>query len=102
MKSNGNASDALRSQLSTVAVLSTFGFVAISAICIGLFVIHKRSPSVDNGKFSLPIRQDNDVLFREFHSEDVLDSERSVCASSDLASSKSSSQPASDLGVAPE
>jgi hypothetical protein len=77
--------------LTTVAVLSTFGFVAISAIFIGLFVIHKRS-SAGEGPFPLARHQDR-VLFEEFHSEDALDSELSVCGSSDLASSKSSGQP---------
>ena len=98
MKDNGNGASAIRStELTTVAVLSTFGFVAVGAVFAGLFFIHKRSPS----KFSLPIRQDKEV-YREFNSEDALDSERSVCASSDVASSKSSSGPASDLGVVME
>ena len=91
VKNNEGSANALRStELSTVVVLSTFGFVAISAIFVGLLVIHKRSSSFD--------RQEN-VLFREFHSEDALDSDKSVCGSSEVASSKSSSQPSSELGV---
>jgi hypothetical protein len=91
-KTSGNSVGPLKTNsLTTVAVLSTFGFVAISAMFIGLFVIHKRS-SAGGGPFPLARHQDR-VLFEEFHSEDALDSELSVCGSSDLESSKSSGQP---------
>eukprot|EP00804_Cyclotella_cryptica_P019001 CCRYP_006483-RB/>CCRYP_006483-RB protein AED:0.04 eAED:0.04 QI:101/1/1/1/1/1/3/570/185 len=109
VKNNDKSVNALQPhKLTTVAVLSTFGFVFVAAVLAGFFVVHRRPPSDRDGSFPqstretkrLPMRQDR-AFFREFQSEDA-ESERSVCASSDAKSFKSSHQMPSDLGVTVE
>eukprot|EP00956_Cyclotella_meneghiniana_P002286 scaffold2600_cov73-Cyclotella_meneghiniana.AAC.4 len=85
INSNGNTLNS--SEPTTVAILSVFGLIAIGAALGGICVIHRRSSS------SILNKRDGNAHFKEFHSEDALDSEQSVCASD-----PTQSPPTSDLG----
>eukprot|EP00804_Cyclotella_cryptica_P019002 CCRYP_006483-RC/>CCRYP_006483-RC protein AED:0.02 eAED:0.02 QI:101/1/1/1/1/1/2/570/210 len=75
VKNNDKSVNALQPhKLTTVAVLSTFGFVFVAAVLAGFFVVHRRPPSDRDGSFPqstretkrLPMRQDR-AFFRGEH-----------------------------------